>query len=69
MVGIDCVFRMNKKYYPQAYLNECKYQIRKNRMMIMTKEQNLHKDDLELSSSDESDYESCNEDEPNDNEE
>ena len=60
---------MNKKYYPQAYLNECKYQIRKNRMMIMTKEQNLHKDDLELSSSDESDYESCNEDEPNDNEE
>ena len=24
--SIDCVIRMNKKYYPQAYLCECKYQ-------------------------------------------
>ena len=55
---------MNKKYYPQAYLCECKCQIRKNRM------ENLINDDLDLSSSDsksESDYESCSE--YNDNEE
>ena len=26
LVSIDCVIRMNKKYYPQAYLCECKYQ-------------------------------------------
>ena len=29
LVSIDCVIRMNKKYYPQAYLCECKYQERK----------------------------------------
>ena len=49
---------MNKKYYPQAYLCECKYQIRKNRI------ENLINDDLDLISSDsesESDYESCSE--------
>ena len=47
---------MNKKYYPQAYLCECKYQIRKNRM------ENLINDDLDLSSSEsESDHESCSE--------
>ena len=63
LVGIDCVIRINKKYYPQAYLNERKYRIRKNRT------ENLIKDDLELSSSDESDYESCNEYESNDNDE
>ena len=53
LVGIDCVIRINKKYYPQAYLNERIYRIRKN------KTENLIKGDLELSSSDESDYESC----------
>ena len=49
---------MNKKYYPQAYLCECKYQIRKNRM------ENSINDDFDLSSFDsesESDYESCSE--------
>ena len=58
LVAIDCVIRMNKKYYPQAYLCECKYQTRKNRM------ENLISNDLDLSSSDsksESDYESCSE--------
>ena len=53
LVGIDCVIRINKKYYPQAYLNERIYRISKN------KTENLIKGDLELSSSDESDYESC----------
>ena len=49
---------MNKKYYPQVYLCECKYQIRKNRI------ENLINDDLDLSSSgseSESDYKSCSE--------
>ena len=25
LVSIDCVIRMNKEYYPQVYLCECKY--------------------------------------------
>ena len=29
LVGIDCVVRMNKKCYPQAYLDEYKYQGKK----------------------------------------
>ena len=56
VVTIDCVIRMNKKYYPQAYLCECKYQIRKSRI------EDLTNDDFNLSSSEsESDYDSCSE--------
>ena len=54
LVTIDCVIRMNEKYYPQAC--ECKYQIRKNRV------EDLINDDFHLSSSEsESDYDSCSE--------
>ena len=41
LVGIDCVIRMNKKFYPQVYLSECKYHIRKSKM------ENIINDDLE----------------------
>ena len=51
---------MNKTYYPQTLLEECKHVIRKNKM------ENLINDDLHLSSSDnetdnESDSETDNE--------
>ena len=53
---LDFVIRVNKKYYPQTLLEECKYVIRKNRL------ENFINDDLDLSSSDnESDKESGNE--------
>ena len=51
---LDSVIRVNKKYYPQTLLEECKYVIRKNKMG------NLINDDLDLSSSYESDNESGN---------
>ena len=54
VIMLDSVIRVNKKYYPQ-FLEECKYVIRKNKM------ENLINDDLDLSSSDESDTESNNE--------
>ena len=43
---IDSVIRVNKKYYPQTLLEECKYAVRKNKM------ENFINDDLYLSSSD-----------------
>ena len=49
---LDSVIRVNKRYYPQTLLEECKYAIRKNKM------DNLINHDLSLSSSDESDNES-----------
>ena len=52
---LDYVNRVNKKYYPQTLLEECKYVIRKNKM------ENLINGDFNLSSSDESDDESDNE--------
>ena len=55
LIMLDSVIRVNKKYYPQTLLEECKYAIRKNKM------ENLNNDDLDLSSSDESDSESDNE--------
>ena len=52
---LDSAIRVNKKYYRQILLEECKYAIRKNKM------ENLINDDLDLSSSGESDNESDNE--------
>ena len=55
LIMLDSGIKVNKKYYPQILLEECKYVIRKNKM------ENLINDDLDLSSSDESDNESYNE--------
>ena len=52
---LDSVLKINKKYYPQTLLEECKYEIKKTKM------ENLLNDDLEKSSSDESDDESNDE--------
>ena len=48
-----CLIRANKKWYPQTLLEECKCEIKKNKM------ENLN-DDLDLSSSDEFHNESNN---------
>ena len=55
IIMLDSVTRVNKKYYPQTLLEECKYVIRNNKM------ENLINNDLSLSSSDESDNEDDNE--------
>ena len=55
LIMLDYVIRVNKKYYRQTLFEECKYVIRKNKM------ENFINDDLDLSSSDESDNESDNE--------
>ena len=52
LIMLDSVIKANKKYYPQTFLEECKYEIKKNKM------ENLINDDVDLSSSDESDSES-----------
>ena len=62
LIMLDSVIRVNKKYYPQTLLEECKYAIRKNKM------ENLINHDLSLSSSDESDNESDKGDSESDNE-
>ena len=54
LITLDFVIRANKKYYPQTLLEECKYEIKKNKM------ENLINDDLDPSSSDESNNESDN---------
>ena len=59
LIMLDSVIRANKNYYPQTLPEECKYEIKKNKM------ENFINDDLDLSSSDESDNESDN-DESND---
>ena len=48
---LDSVVKANKKYYPQTFLEECKYDPKKIKM------ENVIDDDLEKSSSDESDNE------------
>ena len=49
---LDSVIGANAKYYLQILLEECKYEIKKNKM------ENLINGDLDLSSSDESDNKS-----------
>ena len=46
---LDSVIKVNKKYYPQTLLEDCKYDMKKNKMV------NLIDENLNLSSSDESD--------------
>ena len=62
LITLDSVIRVNKKYYPQTLLEECKYVIRKNKM------ENLINHELSLNSSDESDNKSDEDDNEPDNE-
>ena len=55
LIILDSVITVNKKYYPQTLLEECKYVTRKCKI------ENLINDHLDLSSLDESDNESDNE--------
>ena len=54
LIMLDSVIRVNKKYYPETLLEECKYVIRKNKM------ESLINDDLDESDND-NDNESVNE--------
>ena len=57
LIMLDSVITVSKKYYPQTFLEERKYEIKKNKM------ENLINDDIDLSSSDnETDSDSANED-------
>ena len=59
---LDSVIKAKKKYYPQTLLEECKYELEK-----MIKKENFIDDDLEKSSSDESDNEDDNDETESDN--
>ena len=48
MIILESVIRVNKNYYPQTLLEECKHIIKKSKI------ENLINDDLDSSSSDES---------------
>ena len=50
----DFIIRVNKNSYPQTLLEECKFEIKKNKM-----DNNIN-DDFDSSSSDECDYETDN---------
>ena len=54
IIMLDSVVKAKKKYYPQTLLEECKYEPKKIKM------ENLIDDDLEKSSSNESDNEDEN---------
>ena len=55
LIILDSVIKVNKKYHPLTFIEDCKYEIKKNKM------ENLINDDLDPSSSDESDSESDSE--------
>ena len=55
LITLDSVIRANKKYYPETLLEECKYEIKKNKMEYFIN------DDLDASLSNDSDSESDNE--------
>ena len=58
---IDSVAKAKKKYYPQTLLEQCKHEPKKIKM------ENFIEDDLEKSSSDESDNEGDNDEMESDN--
>ena len=61
MIMLDSVVKANEKYFPQTLLEECKYELKKIKM------ENFIDDDLEKSSSDESDNEDDNDETESDN--
>ena len=61
IIMLDSVVKAKKKYYPQTLLEECKYEPKKIKMKY------LIDDDLEKSSSDESDNEDDNDEMESDN--
>ena len=63
LIRLEYVHRINKKYNPQTFLEECKHEIKKNKM------NNIINDDFDARSSDNSDSESDNESDGSDNEE
>ena len=58
---LDSVAKAKKKYYPQTLLEQCKHEPKKIKM------ENFIEDDLEKSSSDESDNEGDNDEMESDN--
>ena len=52
---LDSVIKSKKKYYPQTFLEDCKYEPKKIKM------ENIIGDDLEKNKSDESDTDSNDE--------
>ena len=61
MIMLHSVVKANEKYFPQTLLEECKYEPKKIKM------ENFIDDDLEKSSSDESDNEDDNDETESDN--
>ena len=55
LIMLDSGISVNKKYYPQTLLEECKYVVKNNKM------DNFINDDLDLNSSGESDNDSDSE--------
>ena len=51
LIMLDSAIKVNKKYHPQTLLEECKYEIKKNKI------ESLVNNDFDSSSSDESDSE------------
>ena len=59
-ITIDSVMKMNKKNYPQVYLEECKYKIKKIQMSKFINAELKSDSDSELDSEAESEYNTVN---------
>ena len=56
-IDIDSVLKINKKAYPQAYLEECKYKLKKRKLVSFIDSEIIDNDD----SDDDNGYDSDNE--------
>ena len=55
-ITIDSVMKMDKKYFPQVYLEECKYKVKKIQISKFVNAELESDSDLELDSEAESEY-------------
>ena len=56
-IDIDSVLKIDKKAYPQSYLEECKYKLKKRKLVSFIDSEIIDDDD----SDDDNDYDSDNE--------
>ena len=55
-IDIDSVLKIDKKAYPQAYLEECKYKLKKRKLLSFIEDEIIDDD-----SDEDNDYDSDNE--------
>ena len=55
VIDIDSILKIDKKVYPQAYIEECKYKLKKRKLVSFIDSEIIHDDSDDYDSDNEND--------------